>query len=191
MHRDLKPENFLTGLGKKEGTIYLIDFGIAKKYIDSETGKHIKQKTDKKFIGAARYASLDAHLGNEQSRRDDLESLGYIMIYMLRGFLPWQGMEHKPGEELERAIFKKKSETTLEQLCEGLPDAFLSYMKYVKGLGFTQDPDYDYLVKLLETLQKKDGPDSIIDWSILKKVCFEDAMNKIEDEITKINGKKR
>ena len=107
IHRDLKPENFLIGLGEKKGTIHLIDYGIAKKYVVPETGEHIKPKAHKKFVGVARYASLNSHMKLEQGRRDDLESLGYILVYFLKGSLPWQGMEVKSGEELERVIYKK------------------------------------------------------------------------------------
>jgi serine/threonine protein kinase len=172
IHRDLKPENFLIGLGKNEGMIYLIDYGTAKKYIKSDTGGHIKERSDKKFIGVARYASLNCHKGLESSRRDDLEAIGYILIYLLKGSLPWQGIELKPGEPIERAIYRKKLEITVEELCLGLPKEFNQYLAYCRSLEFTEDPDYDYLIKLFESIQSTAGystTTTFIDWSPLKK----------------------
>ena len=162
-------------MGKNEGIIYLIDYGTAKKYIKSVTNEHIKERTGKKFIGVARYASLNCHRGLESSRRDDLEAIGYILIYLLKGSLPWQGVELKPDETIERAIYRKKSEISLEELCLNLPKEFKQYLIYCRKLGFTEDPDYDYLIKLFENVQS--NPDclttitsSFIDWNPLKKV---------------------
>ena len=122
IHRDLKPENFLIGLGKNEGTLHLIDYGLAKKYIEPSTGHHIEFKERLKFVGALRYASLNAHLGHELGRKDDLESIGFILIYLMRGTLPWQGKSaSKTREELERSISKKKNETSIPSLCKDLP----------------------------------------------------------------------
>lgn len=89
IHRDLKPDNFLIGFGDKQNVINLVDFGLAKKYKDVKTGKHIAETAKGSFHGTARYASVNSHLGLEQSRRDDLESIGLIMIYFLKGSLPW------------------------------------------------------------------------------------------------------
>lgn len=150
----------------------MIDYGTAKKYIKSDTG-HIKERTGKKFIGVARYASLNCHMGLESSRRDDLEAIGYILIYLLKGSLPWQGIEVKPGETIERAIYRRKSEISVEELCLTLPKEFKAYLSYCRKLQFTEDPDYDYLIKLFEDLQSSTGYTSTtisIDWSPLKKV---------------------
>lgn len=121
MHRDLKPENFLIGLGENERTLYLIDYGLAKKYIVESTGEHIKYAEMKKFVGAPRYASLAAHKGIEQGRRDDLESIGYILIYLFTGFLQWQSIIPRKGESIVEAAYKKKAEITIQKLCNGIP----------------------------------------------------------------------
>eukprot|EP00830_Metopus_es_P007492 TRINITY_DN17119_c0_g1_i1.p1 TRINITY_DN17119_c0_g1~~TRINITY_DN17119_c0_g1_i1.p1 ORF type:complete len:216 (-),score=27.13 TRINITY_DN17119_c0_g1_i1:82-729(-) len=124
LHRDLKPENFVIGIGKKEGILHLIDYGLAKKYIETTTGEHIKYKEKKKFVGAARYASLSAHNGSEQGRKDDLEALAYIFIYLLKGSLPWQGIQEKSMDDLEAAIHKKKLTISATELCQDLPSTF-------------------------------------------------------------------
>lgn len=92
MHRDIKPENFLMGLGKKSHIVHIIDFGLSKRYRDSKTHQHIQYKENKNLTGTARYASVNAHLGIEQARRDDLESIGYVLVYLVNGSLPWQNL---------------------------------------------------------------------------------------------------
>ncbi len=121
IHRDIKPDNFLIGLGKKSNQVFLIDFGLSKKFRDAKTHQHIPYKENKNLTGTARYASVNAHLGIEQSRRDDLESLGYVLVYFVRGKLPWQGVQAQNKAEKYHKIMEKKMATPVEYLCADLP----------------------------------------------------------------------
>lgn len=129
LHRDIKPDNFTIG-HKKPNLIYLIDFGLAKRFRNPKTGQHIPWKEGKNLTGTARYASLNTHLGYEQSRRDDLEGLGYVMLYFLKGKLPWQGLPAKTKKEKYDKIKEKKKNTPNEELCYKQPKEFLKYFNY-------------------------------------------------------------
>ena len=171
MHRDVKPDNFLVGFGAKSSLIYAIDFGLSKRYKDPTTSVHIPYRDDKNLTGTARYASLFTHMGIEQSRRDDLESVGNALIYFLRGSLPWQGLPAKNRKDKYQKIRVVKSATTIEALCEGHPMEFAKYMKYCRALKFTEDPDYGYLKKMMNDLFVKQGYycDYLYDWIMLRK----------------------
>ena len=121
IHRDIKPENFLIGIGDKASTIYLIDFGLAKRYKDPKTLQHIPYRNGKSLTGTARYASTNTHIGIEQSRRDDLEGICYVILYLLRGNLPWQGLTARNKNEKYKKIMESKMSTAVETLCKGLP----------------------------------------------------------------------
>lgn len=154
IHRDLKPENLLCGItGRLEGAISLIDMGLAKKF-KSDDNVHIKHRQNK-MIGTARYCSIASHDREELSRKDDLISLGYILIYFSKGELPWQGLD-SPKNSSKKARFehikKCKQETTTDQLCHNLPTAFHDYMNYVCELSFTERPSYKYLRDLFWSL---------------------------------------
>ena len=116
IHRDMKPENFVMGIGKYCNKLYIIDFGLAKRYRDTRTKVHIPYREDKNLTGTARYASVNAHLGIEQSRRDDLESLGYVIMYFMRGSLPWQGLKAATKKQKYERISQKKLDTSVEVL---------------------------------------------------------------------------
>eukprot|EP01116_Phalansterium_solitarium_P022706 TRINITY_DN75_c0_g2_i1.p1 TRINITY_DN75_c0_g2~~TRINITY_DN75_c0_g2_i1.p1 ORF type:complete len:391 (-),score=155.04 TRINITY_DN75_c0_g2_i1:292-1464(-) len=170
IHRDIKPDNFLMGLGKRGNVVYIIDFGLAKKYRDPKTHQHIPYKEQKNLTGTARYASIHAHLGIEQSRRDDLESLGYLFMYFNRGGLPWQGLKAATKKQKYERISEKKISTTVEQLCKGYPIEFTQYLNYCRSLHFEDKPDYAYLRKLFRDLFMREGYkyDAMFDWTVLK-----------------------
>lgn len=121
IHRDIKPDNFLMGLNNQSNIVYLIDFGLAKKYRDGKTYHHIPYKENKTLTGTARYASINSHLGIEHSRRDDLESIGYVLIYFSKRMLPWQKMKGASKQEKYHKIMEKKMMIPVEVLCKGLP----------------------------------------------------------------------
>eukprot|EP00913_Durusdinium_trenchii_P032151 g30106.t1 len=151
---------------KKSHILYLIDFGLAKKYRDSKCN-HIPYKDNKSMTGTARYASVNAHRGIEQSRRDDIEAIGYVLIYFSRGQLPWQGFQAATKEEKYHKIMECKQSTSVETLCKGCPSIFIPYMNYAKALRFEDRPDYAYLRRLFKELFSKEGyeNDGIFDWS--------------------------
>ena len=156
VHRDIKPLNFLFGK-KNPNFIYLIDFGIAKKYRSSRTGKHIKYKFTKKVNGSLRYMSINSNKFYEQSRRDDLESLGYTLIYLIKKTLPWINIEKLNIDKIEkyRKVRDLKISTLPEELCSGLPKEFCDYIKYCRNLTFEQEPNYNYLKNLFLEIVKK------------------------------------
>ncbi|KAL9387894.1 hypothetical protein Peur_021018 [Populus x canadensis] len=170
LHRDIKPDNFLMGLGRRANQVYAIDFGLAKKYRDTSTHQHIPYRENKNLTGTARYASMNTHLGIEQSRRDDLESLGYVLMYFLRGSLPWQGLKAGTKKQKYEKISEKKVSTSIEVLCRGYPTEFASYFHYCRSLRFDDKPDYAYLKRLFRDLFIREGFqfDYVFDWTILK-----------------------
>ncbi|KAK7358351.1 hypothetical protein VNO77_00278 [Canavalia gladiata] len=170
LHRDIKPDNFLMGLGRKANQVYIIDFGLAKRYRDSTTNRHIPYRENKNLTGTARYASCNTHLGIEQSRRDDLESLGYVLLYFLRGSLPWQGLKAATKKQKYDKICQKKLSTPIEVLCKSHPVEFASYFHYCHSLTFDQRPDYGFLKRLFRDLFARGGYefDFVFDWTILK-----------------------
>ena len=166
IHRDIKPDNFVMGLGSKNTTVYILDFGLAKKYRSSRTLQHIKFNINRKLTGTARYASINALRGCEQSRRDDLEAIGYVLMYFLRGSLPWQGLRVDKRDDRYKKIYEKKKATTPEELCFGFPNEFTEYVKYTRNLDFEQNPDYNYLKTLFDNVMKANNVknDFMFDW---------------------------
>ena len=168
IHRDIKPDNFVMGRGDKSKYLYLLDFGLAKKYRSSTTLKHYPMIKKKNLTGTARYASINALNGLTQSRRDDLEAVGYVLLYFLRGKLPWQGLHVKNKEDRYHKIMEIKMETTPFQLCKGFPKEFENYVEYTRNLEYEQDPDYKLLKNLFNNILDKNS-ENIYDWDIGNK----------------------
>ena len=180
IHRDIKPDNFVMGLNNKSDIIYILDFGLAKKYRSSRTLQHIKFNINKKLTGTARYASINALRGCEQSRRDDLEAIGYVLMYFLRGSLPWQGLKVDRKEDRYKKIYEKKKATSPEELCTGFPPELAEYVRYTRNLEFEQNPDYNYLRGLFRKIMDDKGYDINeikFDWSKDSKITDKGNFN--------------
>jgi len=169
IHRDIKPDNFTIGFGKRANQVHMIDFGLAKKFRNSKTQQHIAYREGKALVGTARYASINTHLGIEQSRRDDLESLGHVLMYFNRGSLPWQCLKAHSKKEKYDKIKEVKMATPVEVLCANMPDQFAAYLNYCRSLSFEDRPDYSYLRRLLKDIFFSEGYkyDFVFDWTIL------------------------
>jgi len=170
IHRDIKPQNFLVGKDSTAKTIYILDFGLAKRYRDEHTHIHIPLKENRNLTGTARYASCNAHNGLEQSRRDDMESIAYVILYFFKGKLPWQGLKCKDKNEKYAKIKEMKMSITPEKLWEGFPNEFAKYLTAVKKLGFEEEPNYKNYIQMFNNLFKsKDFEmDYLYDWVTVK-----------------------
>ena len=155
------------GINKDNANLFLLDFGLAKKYRSSKTLEQYPYIKKKKLTGTARYASIHALEEMEQSRRDDLESVGYVLMYFLRGNLPWQGLKIKSKEDRYKKILDKKKQTTSEQLCKDFPDEFREYLEYSRNLEYTEEPKYEILKnKFYDVVIKmKENFDFVYDWT--------------------------
>jgi len=169
IHRDIKPDNFLVGLARKQSIVHVIDFGLAKRFRDPRTHQHIPYREHKNLTGTARYASVNTHLGIEQSRRDDMESIGYVLMYFLRGSLPWQGLKATTKRQKYERIMERKMSTPIDELCQGFPTEFQTYFEYCRALRFEDRPDYMYLKRMFRDLFFRKGYsyDNVFDWTIL------------------------
>ncbi|KAF8599652.1 kinase-like protein [Ceratobasidium sp. AG-I] len=147
----------------------MIDFGMAKLWRDPKTKQHIPYRERKSLSGTARYMSINTHLGREQSRRDDLEGLGHVFLYFLRGGLPWQGLKAATNKQKYEKIGEKKQTTPVTELCAGFPEETAIFMNYVRKLGFEETPDYDFLRELFTKMLKDAGEvdDGVMDWMLL------------------------
>lgn len=163
IHRDIKPSNFMFNVESNymDDKLYIVDYGLSKRYILNN--EHIEMRSGRSLTGTARYASLNVHMGIEPSRRDDIESIGYMLIYLIKGKLPWQGIKkdkidinkkkdemklNKEKDQLE-LIGDVKMSTSMEELCKDIPPIFKDYINYARGLKFKEKPNYNYLKDLL------------------------------------------
>lgn len=144
IHRDLKPGNMM--YDRESNQVFLIDFGLSKRYIDPITKQHIEYMNNKSLCGTPRFASINCHKGIQLTRRDDIESLSYILVYFLKGRLPWMSKGKLSNNEIKRM----KMNTSSRSLSSDLDEEVYKFVRYAKSLKFTQRPDYDYLRSLLE-----------------------------------------
>ena len=178
IHRDIKPDNYVMGLNDMNAVLYLLDFGLAKKYRSSKTLEQYPYIKKKKLTGTARYASIHALEEMEQSRRDDLESTGYVLMYFL--------------DNRYQKILDKKKETTSEELCKNFPVEFKQYIDYTRNLAYAENPDYDKLRKnFINVVTKTEGEtfDFIYDWTTPGDIKKRKNVDKLTQGIGNINLK--
>lgn len=165
IHRDIKPENFVIGRnGSGKKIIHLIDFGLSSSYLD-EFDNHIEFEKHAHITGTLYYMSVYGHLGIKSTRRDDLISLGFMLIHLFNGHLPWYNVKGTP-KEIIQAIYLSKSRLVFKKFCERLPEEFISYFEYVFSLTFFEKPNYSYMKELFSTMMDKNNVynDGLFDW---------------------------
>jgi serine/threonine protein kinase len=181
IHRDIKPGNIAIGFGDKSKFLYFLDFGLSKKYRSSTTKTHFPFTENNKLVGNVRYSSINTLEGGTQSRRDDLESIGYLLIFLLLGHLPWQGKISNSKEDKYYKIREIKKSTTAEELCKGLPNQFKEYIEYTRNLKYDEEPDYNYLKNLFLSILKNmdleidyyyDWDKTTIPHNEIKNICY-------------------
>ncbi|CAK85816.1 unnamed protein product (macronuclear) [Paramecium tetraurelia] len=171
LHRDIKPENVLVGKDDDENSLYIVDFGISKFFKD-ENESHISFREKQPFIGTTRYASINAHKGYSLSRRDDMESLGYMLIFLLKGQLPWQNIQFTSEENKIKQVGQMKMKMEVSELCKGLPIEFGRYLDYARGLPFKSEPNYKYCQSLFRKIQSEHNyvpKELVFDWNMSQK----------------------
>lgn len=185
-YRDIKPDNFLIGANN---LIYIVDFGMAKAFLDQKTLQHIPYREKKSLSGTARYMSINTHLGREQSRRDDLEALGHVFFYFLRGSLPWQGLTAASNKEKYEKIGMKKQDISMMELCNGLPVEFGKYLQYARGLKFDATPDYNMLRDLMSKVMSRHSSNDQFkyDWAQFRSTWEPELLSKVnENELNRL-----
>jgi serine/threonine protein kinase len=193
IHCDLKPDNILIGLGKSKNTIHLIDFGLAKHYRNPFTNLHVEMRENQSPVGTTRFSSINAQSGRTLSRRDDLESLAYILIYFLRSGLPWQDIDTRPKKNKKTILSMKQ--VPADVLCQGLPVEFQDFLEHVRELEFKQRPDYDFYRRLFLYLLANpktisSGP-AVFDWELPTVVMSVTNDSDTSDEMVAKNPRMR
>ena len=168
LHLDIKPSNFLVG-NPNNSLIYIIDFGLSKQYRSSRTGKHIQYSKNKYFAGNICYTSLNTMKGIEPTRRDDLESIGYMLIYLYTQKLPWHNIKAQNTLELSKKVLEIKSLISIKMICEDTPKEMIEFMQYIRALNFDENPNYNYLTKLLEIMLQKINKNNDMNFSWIDK----------------------
>jgi len=174
VHRDIKPQNFIVGINDPS-KIFIIDFGLSAFFVNNFTGSHIPYQDNCASVGTARYASLNNHRGIHQTRRDDLESVGYVILFCLKGELPWQGLCEENRVKKWKKIENYKQAINISELTHGLPPEFCFYLDYVKKLKFDEKPDYEKLRKVFRNLYEMRGfkYDKNLDWIRSRPNCVQ------------------
>ena len=190
IHRDIKPGNFAMGLGSKNLDLYIIDFGFAKKYKSMTTNKIYSLTEKHKLTGTSRYASINAMKGLQQSCRDDMESLGYMLYFFLKGKLPWMGIKEKNKEDLDQKILEKKIETVNEILGKDLPIQFCEFLAYAKNLKYDETPDYNLFKRKMNEIICLGGQtfDKIYDWTDKNKLKEEESEETEDTRTEKVES---
>ena len=168
LHLDIKPSNFLVG-NPDNSLIYIIDFGLSKQYRSSRTGKHVQFSKNKYFAGNICFTSLNSMKGIEPTRRDELESIGYMLIFLYTLKLPWYNIKSKSVLELSKKVYEIKSLISIKMICEETPKEMNEYMEYVRSLKFDENPNYNYLIKLFETMLQKINKNNDLNFSWIDK----------------------
>ncbi len=169
VYRDIKPDNFLMGRGdhKDDSTVFIVDFGMAKHFRDPKTLQHIPYREKKSLSGTARYMSINTHLGREQSRRDDMEAISNVLMYFLRGSLPWQGLKARDNREKYERIGQKKQCIRIEDLCASFPPEIATFVAYTRHLAFDEEPNYRLCKSWLQAVYDRQEASQPFDWDRL------------------------
>lgn len=180
IHCDIKPDNFLMGIGHQSNRVYIIDFGLSKQFRFGTRQNHVKYNNNRSLTGTARYfiylinyfryVSINGHVGIALSRRDDLESIGYVLVYFCVKCLPWQGIQCRGRKQKYDRICESKLSTPVTQLCKNLPMEFMLYINYCRHLRYDETPDYSFVRSLFRSVLKTFNQkyDLIFDWLLPK-----------------------
>lgn len=184
IHNDIKPDNFVMGKDDKANQVHVIDFGLSKKYRDPFTHQHIAYADGRSLTGTPRYASIAALQGIRQTRRDDMESLGYVWMYLLKGSLPWMGINLRSRDQKFGKILDVKAATSIESLCAGYPQEFAEYLHNVRNLKFDEQPNYTYYRKMFRDLFIRKGYvfDYVYDWTDVSKVKKKESIVRVDQK---------